>query len=223
LSTQLQNAKQLLYLQRLKALGYTYHTLDIKKSVQKAHTYVSSFEELNHLVNDCQLCSLSKSRSCVVFGEGDSHAKVMFVGDAPGAKEDELGRPFVGSSGELLTQMIEKAIGISRQEVYVTNIVKCKPQGSNRPDKEEREKCLHFLEQQIAFIQPKLLVLLGEMSFETITQNREPLNKVRGKLFEYKEVTVLPTYHPSYLLRNPSAKKEAYSDMLYIKQLLETL
>lgn len=180
----------------------------------------NDLEELKKIVLSCHLCDLSKTRTNVVFGEGNPHAKVMFIGEGPGATEDETGRPFVGRAGQLLTKMIENVLEISRNEVYIANIVKCRPPNNRVPTPQEAKTCIPYLFKQIEIIDPEILVALGSTSYRWLTGDTTPISKVRGEIIAYRGKKLIPTFHPSYLLRNPSKKKEAYEDLLKIKELL---
>jgi DNA polymerase len=147
----------------------------------------------------------------------------MFIGEGPGEMEDKTGRPFVGRAGQLLTKIIQNVLEIKRESVYIANIAKCRPPFNRVPTIEEAEKCKPYLLKQIEIINPKILVCLGKTAFMYLLNSDLPISKVRGQLFEYKDKKVIPTYHPSYLLRNPSAKKEAYKDFLFIKKLMEEI
>ncbi len=180
----------------------------------------NDLEELKKIVSQCHLCDLAKTRKNVVFGEGNPHAKLMFIGEGPGATEDETGRPFVGRAGQLLTKMIENVLHIPRSEVYIANIVKCRPPNNRVPTPEEARTCIPYLFKQIELIDPKILVALGATSYHWLTGDTTPISKVRGQTIEFQGRILIPTFHPSYLLRNPSKKKEAYQDLLKIKELL---
>ncbi len=180
----------------------------------------NDLEELKKIVLQCHLCDLAKTRKNVVFGEGNPHAKIMFIGEGPGATEDETGRPFVGRAGQLLTKMIENVLEIPRSEVYIANIVKCRPPNNRVPTPEEARTCIPYLFKQIEIIDPKILVALGATSYRWLTGDTTPISKVRGETIEFQGRILIPTFHPSYLLRNPSKKKEAYQDLLKIKELL---
>lgn len=215
--------QELARLQMLKKLGYEYcDPVHMPKS-DAPKVSSGSFEELRQTVLACHLCDLAKSRKNVVFGEGDEHAKLMIVGEAPGATEDEEGRPFVGRSGELLTKMIENAIGVPRSSVFIANVIKCRPPANRNPEPEEVEMCKPFLDKQIELIKPKIILALGGISFSYLSGESVGITKARGKVYDYHGIKLVPSFHPSYLLRNPSAKKEAYDDMLIVKELLEKL
>lgn len=168
----------------------------------------------------CHLCDLSKSRTNVVFGEGNPHAEIMFIGEGPGATEDSMGRPFVGRSGELLTKMIENVLLIPRKEVYIANIVKCRPPNNRAPTPTEAHTCQPFLLKQIALVKPKLIVTLGATAYHYLTGDETGISKVRGSIVQQKGYTLIPTYHPSFLLRNPSAKKDVFEDLKKVKALM---
>jgi len=183
----------------------------------------NSMSELKNICLNCHLCELSKSRINVVFGEGNESAKIMFVGEGPGASEDSLGRPFVGRAGELLTKMIENVLFINRSEVYIANIVKCRPPQNRTPLPKEALTCRPYLFKQIELIKPKLIVALGSTAYHYLTNDNTPISKARGHFFDMQTYKILPTYHPSYLLRNPSAKKDAFEDMKKVKNFLQEL
>jgi DNA polymerase len=162
---------------------------------------------------ECVQCSeLAACRHNVVFGVGDTHAELMFVGEAPGADEDMEGEPFVGRAGQLLTKMIQ-AMGYKRSEVYIANILKCRPPNNRPPLPEEMERCLPFLRQQIALIRPKTMVCLGATAVRGLLGLEQPISKVRGNWHLFDGIPVMPTFHPAYLLRNPSAKREVWQDL----------
>ena len=179
-----------------------------------------NLEELRKIVLSCHLCPLSKTRKNVVFGEGNPNADLMFIGEGPGATEDETGRPFVGRAGQLLTKMIENVLETRREDVYIANIVKCRPPNNRVPTEEEARTCKPFLLKQIEIISPKIIVALGATSYRYLTGDNAPISRIRGERVKFGKIVLIPTYHPSFLLRNPSKKKEAYMDLLKIKRLL---
>jgi len=215
----LYNALNLKKLLVLKELGIDY-VEPIKELKGDVLELPNNIEELKKIVLNCHLCELSKSRTNVVFGEGNTNAKLMFVGEAPGANEDLQGRPFVGRAGELLTKMIENVLYIKRSSVYIANIVKCRPPNNRTPTLSEALTCRPYLLKQIEIIKPKIIVALGSTAYRYLTNDNTPITKVRGHIIDINGYKLIPTYHPSYLLRNPSAKKEAYIDMLKVKELL---
>ncbi len=170
-------------------------------------------------VATCTRCGLSRSRRSVVFGEGNERAELLFVGEAPGEEEDMQGRPFVGRAGKLLDQLIER-IGLAREDVFICNVLKCRPPNNRDPEPEEAESCKPYLQSQIEMVRPKVICTLGRHAYNTLLGVDERITKVRGVFTEYKGIKVLPTFHPSYLLRNQSAMKEAYEDMEKLKRFL---
>ncbi len=215
----LYNALQLKRLYQLKQFGVEYVPM-IEKRQPDHLSLPNDLKTLQQIVSQCQLCDLSKTRTKTVFGEGNPHARLMFVGEGPGAQEDTSGRPFVGRAGDLLTKMIENAIEIPRSETYITNIVKCRPPSNRVPTPEEALTCLPYLMKQIELIKPAIIVALGATAYHYLTGDKTGITKVRGEVIEMAGYKLVPTYHPSYLLRNPSAKKEVYQDLLKIKRLL---
>jgi len=175
---------------------------------------------LREFIGDCQRCKLAAGRRNVVFGQGDPEAKLMFVGEAPGADEDIQGLAFVGRAGQLLTRIIE-AIGLTRDEVFIANVIKCRPPKNRNPEADEIESCQPFLEQQIELIRPKVLVGLGKFGAQWLLKTAEPISRIRGRLGDRAGIKVMPTYHPAYLLRNPSAKREVWEDMKVVRALIE--
>lgn len=161
---------------------------------------------------DCKLCKLCKGRTQLVIGEGNLKAKLVIVGEAPGEQEDLSGRPFVGRAGQLLDKMLD-AIGLSRQDVYICNVVKCRPPDNRNPEPDEIEACSPFLFHQIDSIQPTVIMALGKFSAQTLLKSETRISELRGKFFEYRGAKLIPTFHPAYLLRNPAAKKEAWDDL----------
>jgi DNA polymerase len=170
-------------------------------------------------IGDCQRCKLAKGRKSIVFGQGNPRAKLMFVGEAPGADEDEQGLAFVGKAGQLLTKIIE-AIGLEREDVFIANVIKCRPPQNRNPEPDEIESCQPFLERQIQAIRPQVLVGLGKFGAHWLLKTAEPITRLRGRLGRYGDITVMPTYHPAYLLRNPGAKKDVWEDMKVVRSLL---
>ena len=219
----LKNALLLKQLYQLKQLGYRYTSASIYKEDEPDLTLPNTLEKLKEQALKCHLCELSKSRTNVVFGEGNPAAKIIFIGEGPGATEDSMGRPFVGRSGELLTKMIENVLLIPRSEVYIANIVKCRPPGNRVPTPSEAHTCQPFLLKQIELIKPKLIVTLGGTAYHYMTGDETGITKVRGTLHQQNGYTLIPTYHPSFLLRNPSAKKEVFEDLKKVKELMEKM
>ena len=171
-------------------------------------------------LGDCQRCKLAGGRKTIVFGQGSPQARLMFVGEAPGAEEDEQGLAFVGKAGQLLTRIIE-AIGLRREDVFIANVIKCRPPGNRNPEPDEILSCQPFLERQIDVIRPLVLVGLGKFGAQWLLKTAEPISRIRGRLGQYRGISVMPTYHPAFLLRNPSAKKDVWEDMKVVKDLLQ--
>ena len=164
-------------------------------------------------LGDCTRCRLHKQgRKQIVFGVGNPKAELMFIGEAPGADEDQQGEPFVGRAGQLLNNMI-KAMGIQRQDVYIANIIKCRPPGNRTPERDECETCSPFLMRQIAAIKPKVIVALGAVAAKTLLAINAPMSELRGKWYDFRETKLAVTYHPAFLLRDPRQKKEAWKDL----------
>lgn len=169
-------------------------------------------------LGECTRCVLSRlGRKTIVFGEGDPSAELMFVGEGPGADEDEQGRPFVGRAGQLLNKMIE-AMGLRREQVYIANVVKCRPPGNRTPEREEIETCSPFLLRQIAVIQPKAIVALGAVAARCLLGLNEPMARLRGRWFDFRGTRLAVTYHPAFLLRDPRQKKETWKDLQMVME-----
>ena len=216
----LKNALLLKQLYLLKQLGYKYTALTPFKEDEPDLSLPGTLDKLKKQAMECHLCQLSKSRTHVVFGEGNVNAELMFVGEAPGAMEDSSGKPFVGRSGELLTKMIENVLPLSRSEVYITNIVKCRPRDNAVPTPAEAHTCQPYLLKQIELIKPRIIVALGATAYHYLSGDDSNISKVRGTVLQKKGYILIPTYHPSYLLRNPSAKKDVFEDLKMIKDLM---
>ncbi len=182
-----------------------------------AGTRLADFHES---VRDCRKCGLSEGRRTVVFGSGSPNAGVMFIGEAPGADEDRTGLPFVGPAGALLTRMIE-AIGFQREEVYIANVIKCRPPGNRDPQPEEVNTCKPYLERQIEHIQPVVICALGRFAAQTLLDTDEPLGTLRGRLFTYRGIHLIPTYHPAALLRNQQWKRPAWQDLQLLRRVYD--
>ena len=165
---------------------------------------------------NCQLCQLAKTRHNLVFGDGNPHAQIVFVGEAPGADEDEQGLPFVGRAGQLLTDIIVKGMKLERKDVYICNILKCRPPGNRNPLPDEISMCEPFLKKQLQIISPKIICALGTFAAQTLLKTDIPISALRGRFHSYEGIKLMPTYHPAYLLRNPSAKKPVWEDVQMI-------
>jgi len=167
----------------------------------------------------CKLCTLGRTQ--VVFGVGTPKARLMFVGEAPGEDEDTKGEPFVGRAGQLLTKIIE-SIGLSREQVYIANVIKCRPPSNRNPEPDEVAACEPFLFRQIDVIRPKVIVPLGKFAAQSLLRTMDPITRIRGRQFEYRGAVLIPTFHPAYLLRNPSAKREVWEDMKRVRAILQS-
>lgn len=174
-----------------------------------------SLEDIREYIGDCRRCPLCKERKTIVFGEGNPRAALMFIGEGPGADEDAQGRPFVGRAGQLLDKMIA-AMKLKRQDVYITNIVKCRPPGNRAPKPMEIDTCTQFLERQIRAIRPKIICALGTIAAQYLLKTDKPVSVMRGIFHDRDGAKLMPTYHPAYLLRNPGAKKLAWEDLQMI-------
>jgi DNA polymerase len=169
-------------------------------------------------IGDCTRCRLhQQGRKQIVFGVGNPNAELMFIGEAPGADEDEKGEPFVGRAGQLLTNMI-KAMGLSREDVYIANIIKCRPPGNRTPERDECETCSPFLMQQIKVVSPKAIVALGAVAAKTLLAVNAPMSELRGNWYDFRGTKLAVTYHPAYLLRDPRQKKETWKDLQMVMQ-----
>ena len=189
-----------------------------KEEWEKAET----LEKLESLIKDCTACKLCEGRNKFVFGSGNTNADVMCVGEGPGAEEDKQGLPFVGRAGQLLTDIL-KAIKFERDEVYIANIVKCRPPDNRTPFPDEMDTCLPYLRKQYELIQPKLILCLGLTAAKGLLKSRESLTSMRGKIYEFEDAKVIVTYHPAALLRNPNWKRPCWEDLKKFKQLYDEL
>jgi uracil-DNA glycosylase len=173
-------------------------------------------------IGDCTRCKLhGLGRTQIVFGVGNPAADLMFVGEAPGADEDIQGEPFVGRAGQLLTKIIE-AIGLRREDVFIANVLKCRPPGNRNPEPDEVVQCEPFLLRQIDVVKPKVIVALGKFAAQCLLKTNAPITRLRGQEFKYRDAVLIPTYHPAYLLRTPSAKREVWEDMKRAKAILNS-
>ena len=179
-----------------------------------------TLEQIRTELGECTRCKLHRERTNLVFGTGNSDANLMFVGEAPGRDEDRQGIPFVGRAGQLLTNIIE-AIGQQRDSVYIANVIKCRPPKNRNPEPEEVDTCEPFLFSQIDSVKPRVIVALGSFAFRTLlSDNKTPISKARGRVYDFRGAKLLPTFHPAYLLRNPSAKRDVWTDMKLVRSLL---
>ncbi len=179
-----------------------------------------SLEEVRAELGDCRRCKLHRTRRTIVFGEGDKKAKLMIIGEGPGYDEDVQGRPFVGKAGQLLTKILQ-SIRLNREEVYIANIIKCRPPQNRNPEPDEIRSCYPFLLGQINAIQPKIICALGTFAAQTLLKTERKITALRGKAYDQDGIQVIPTYHPAYLLRNPDKKRDVWEDMKRISELME--
>ena len=183
--------------------------------------HFESLEALRTHIGDCRRCELHKDRNHLVFGEGDPNAKLVFVGEGPGFDEDREGRPFVGKSGKLLTRIIENGMGLTRDAVYICNVVKCRPPGNRDPNPDEIKTCLPFLKNQLDIIKPRVICCLGRVACQALFGTNFKITSGRGKWQTYEGIPLMPTFHPAYLLRNASAKRPVWDDIKKIMQKLD--
>ena len=186
-------------------------TLDPKNDV--------SLEEIRAVLGDCRRCPLCETRKNLVFGAGDPRARLVFVGEAPGYDEDLQGEPFVGAAGKLLTRIIQ-AMGLDRSQVYICNILKCRPPGNRNPLPEEIEQCIPFLKRQLDALSPDCICALGKFAAQTLLETQTPISRLRGRFSEYNGTRLMPTYHPAYLLRNAEKKRDVWEDVQKIMDVL---
>ncbi len=172
-----------------------------------------TLEDLRVQMGECRKCKLSEERTKLVFGEGSPRARLVFVGEGPGRDEDLTGRPFVGKAGELLTKIIENGMKLARKDVYICNVVKCRPPKNRDPEGDETESCITFLKQQLEIIKPDVICALGRVAGQALLGGDFKISRQRGKWFTYMGIPLMPTYHPAYLLRYPSAKRQVWDDV----------
>jgi len=199
------------HLRYQKGLGI--HTLLTRREARRLLT----LEAIRQEMGECTRCRLHEERQSVVFGEGNPQAALVFIGEAPGREEDLRGRPFVGKAGELLTRIIE-AIDLTREEVYIANIVKCRPPSNRNPQPDEIRTCLPFLRKQLETIRPKIICALGTFAAQTLLETEERISILRGQFYAYQGARLMPTYHPAFLLRNPQFKRDVWEDMKLIRE-----
>ncbi len=243
-----QNVKEIIgdlksYLEYLKGLGITESPLFSNGNEKIYQTEVSSgvgaihespppyrmanrssskpqrLEEVRSELGDCRRCKLHRTRRMIVFGEGNEKSRLMLIGEGPGNDEDVQGRPFVGKAGQLLTKILQ-SIDIEREEVYIANIIKCRPPQNRNPEPDEIENCYPFLLKQIQAIRPRIICALGTFSAQTLLKTDVKITALRGKVYDFSGIQLFPTYHPAYLLRNPEKKREVWEDMKQIAKAL---
>ena len=178
-----------------------------------SHDHPGNLEDLRAHIGDCRQCKLHEGRKQLVFGEGSPHARLVFVGEGPGREENLVGKPFVGKAGELLSKIIENGMGLSRKDVYICNIVKCRPPNNRDPEEDEIKTCMPFLKQQVNIIRPEVICALGRVAGQALLGGDFKISRERGKWFTYMGIPLMATYHPAYLLRNGSAKRQVWDDV----------
>ncbi len=201
---------------------YYLKEMGIETFEQRKLSEQKNLERLAAVVSQCTRCPLHKTRLKTVFARGNSMAALMIIGEAPGFYEDQQGLPFVGKAGSLLNKMLG-SIELSKEDVYVANVLKCRPPHNRDPLPEEISQCAHYLTEQIALVSPKLILAVGRFAGSFLLNTTVPLNKMRRKMHHYQGTPVIVSYHPAYLLRNPSDKVKAYEDLLFAKQLLKKM
>ena len=217
----LHNALLLKKLQQLKELGYKY--TDTKPFSYEEQNHLELPNELNELkkqAQNCHLCSLSKNRNKIIFGEGNKNADIMFVGGFPIEMEDDAGKIFLGRGGEMLTAMIEKVLGLQRKDVYISNLLKCHPLNTQELHETPFHTCKAYLFKEIELVKPKIIITLGKEAYHYLTNETSDLKDIRGEMTNHKNFRLMPTYHPNFLLKNPSLKKEVFIDLQRVKSLL---
>ncbi len=203
-------------------LGLEHTDLRWPERASSAPAAHPTLEQVREELGDCTRCKLHAHRTQIVFGVGNPHASLVFVGEAPGADEDAQGEPFVGRAGQLLTKIIE-AMGLHRQDVYICNIIKCRPPNNRTPETDEIVACQPFLLQQLRAIAPKFICALGGPAAQTLLQTKEPISRLRGRFHDFHGIPLLPTFHPAFLLRNPNEKKTVWEDMkLLLRHMQQT-
>ncbi|MBW1770249.1 MAG: uracil-DNA glycosylase [Deltaproteobacteria bacterium] len=214
------------YLQYMKGLGYSGVALS-ENSVRILEGWnkggvAETLDTIQVDLGACQRCKLHKGRKHVVFGVGNPRARLAFVGEGPGYEEDMQGEPFVGKAGQLLTKIL-RAIGLTREDVYICNIIKCRPPGNRNPEPDEIAACIPFLRRQLRAIGPGLICALGSFAAQTLLATKTPISRLRGNFYTYEGSSLLPTYHPAFLLRNPAKKADVWEDMQKLQEAYEKI
>ncbi len=195
-----------------RAWGFERLPIDIPAGMKKGNAEKTrALKALRREIGDCMRCKLHKGRKNIVFGEGSPDAPIMFVGEGPGREEDIEGRPFVGDAGKLLTSLINK-LGLKREELYIGNIVKCRPPANRDPEEDEIGTCMPFIKRQVEIIAPRVIIALGRVSAQALIGTKTPISKLRGRFYEFEGILLMPTFHPAYLLRNPKDKVLVWDD-----------
>jgi len=188
--------------------------------VEPALARVDTLEALREHIGDCRRCKLAPHRTQVVFGVGNPRARLVFVGEAPGRDEDRQGEPFVGRAGQLLTEIITKGMKLRREDVYIANVIKCRPPENRNPEPDEVAACEPFLLRQLGLIAPEVIVALGKFAVQTLLRTKTPITQLRGRWYDYHGVKLMPTFHPAYLLRNPADKRLVWEDIQRVMRAL---
>ena len=196
-----------------------YRAGDVEVSAAPVIEISNTLDELQKSLDGCSRCSLCQQRNHLVFGAGNPQARVVLVGEAPGREEDLRGYPFVGEAGQLLEKIL-LAMNLSRQSVYICNVIKCRPPGNRDPKPDEIAACEPFLKQQLAIIKPEIIITLGRFAAQTLLKTTAPIGRLRGQWREYEGIALMPTFHPAYLLRNPAGKRPVWEDMKLVMQRL---
>jgi uracil-DNA glycosylase family 4 len=207
------------YLEYLKGMGIVSLPTSEMKPDEPGQSTMITLENVRKELGDCKRCKLHRGRKTIVFGEGNERATLMLIGEGPGYDEDVQGRPFVGRAGQLLTKILQ-SINLQREEVYIANIIKCRPPQNRNPEPDEIQSCSPFLMKQIQVIQPKIICALGAFSAQTLLKTDVKITALRGKFYDLEGIKVIPTYHPAFLLRNPERKREVWEDMKKIAELM---
>ena len=207
------------YLEYLKGMGIVSIPASEMKPDEPIQSHIITLADVRKELGDCKRCKLHRGRKTIVFGEGNERATLMLIGEGPGYDEDVQGRPFVGKAGQLLTKILQ-SINLPREEVYIANIIKCRPPQNRNPEPDEIQSCSPFLMKQIQVIQPKIICALGAFSAQTLLKTDVKITALRGKFYDLEGIKVIPTYHPAFLLRNPERKREVWEDMKKIAELL---
>jgi len=203
--------------------GFDCSTESLQKMAAWGHPkspVAETLKDVRRDLGDCRRCKLSEHRKNIVFGAGNPNARLVFVGEGPGSEEDQRGEPFVGAAGQLLTKIIE-AMNYTREQVYICNIIKCRPPGNRNPMPDEIQACSPFLRRQISSIKPDFICALGTFAAQTLLETGVPISKLKGCFHDYMGIRVLPTYHPAYLLRNPGKKRDVWEDMQKLMKALD--
>ena len=207
------------YLEYLQGMGIQSLPASGMETNNPSPSQMTTLDEVRKELGDCKRCKLHRTRKTIVFGEGNEETQLMFIGEGPGYDEDVQGRPFVGKAGQLLTKILQ-SINLPREEVYITNIIKCRPPQNRNPEPDEIQSCNPFLMKQIDVIQPKIICALGAFASQTLLKTDAKITALRGKFYDFEGIQVIPTYHPAFLLRNPERKREVWEDMKKIVELL---